>query len=305
MPVPAAPRRAAPPRKKNAKSPAPPAHTPEAQIVESPAAGTPQETSDDASKELQEAVHESKEDEAALGLPPAQIGSGDSHEPEEAAAGQPVEQAATQELSEEPALVQPVRAETPEEHATLEHEDKADVHSVEDVALGEQQHPAPETDSEKKVEEPESHEDDEDEEARRHRIAERLRQHGGFNPFSPPPPPVRRQSTASVESNIKSPHEGAAFSPKHEVEESAVHSPTSPPPPRRQSTRKSSTDSSILPPTAGLGRRTSVDSVRSSAEEHVTSPIHAAPIEHGGHGHVDPVPEQAEEKDEEKGQDGN
>ena len=175
---PAAPRRAAPPRKKNAKSPAPPAHTSEAQIVESPAAGTPQETSDDASNELQEAVHESKEDEVALGLPPAQIGSGDSHEPEEAAAGQPVEQAATQELSEEPAIVKPVRAETPEEHAILEHEDKADVHSVEDVALGEQQHPAPETDSEKKVEEPESHEDDEDEEYEGRRRRKRTRRGG-------------------------------------------------------------------------------------------------------------------------------
>ncbi|KAI0086925.1 hypothetical protein BDY19DRAFT_316551 [Irpex rosettiformis] len=292
MPVPAVPRRAAPPRKKNAKSPAPPTPAVEAQSVESPEAGTPQETSDDASKLLQDAVHKSKEDEVALGLHPAEIGSGDSHHLDEPVAKtdleQSVEQTAVGGSTEGPVAIeqpiaQPAHEETPEEPEKHDFEGRVedspvvhDNHVSEISAIGEAREEATagvvaqETaEPELKSEEPEAHEAEEDETARRKRIAERLRQQGGFNPFSAPPPPVRRQSTASVESSIKSPREDAAFSPQHEFEEPALRSPASPPPPpRRQSIRKSSTDSNILTSSAGLGRRTSTDSVRSPAEEH-------------------------------------
>ncbi|KAI0685295.1 hypothetical protein BC835DRAFT_1421378 [Cytidiella melzeri] len=324
MPVPAVPRRAAPPRKKTPKSPANPAPILEAPTTESPTAGTPQETSDETSKQLQEIVHKSKEDEVSLGLPPAQIGSGDSHHlenlvvpeseqhDEPSAADAPVDEAArAEEVSEQPyeesegqvhdevatpeeshAVETPIVKEsgpdaemqevvmpkeevvesTPEEEAV---EAKEEAVEPKEEAVEPKEEAAVETEEE--TAEPEEEEDDA---ARRKRIAERLRQQGGFNPFAAPSP-IRKPSSPSLATVSRSPDE-----PEQETKEPVEEALVSPPPqPRRQSTRQSSVGSEF-PPSEHAGVDTGVEKSATSEPNDNESST--------------PVPESAEHKTDEE-----
>ena len=224
MPVPAAPRRAAPPRRKAPKSPTPPAAVIEdAPVAESPATGTPQLTSDDGSKELQEAVHKSKEDEESLGLSPVTQPLDSAHEPPRAESAEHAAELAKPTEDSEPAEhtttpedvpVQPVQDKLAELALDSENEhgqaERADAPSALDEPVEDDSSPVPE--HQQPITEPE----EEDEAERRKRIAERLRQQGGFNPFGAPPPspPVRRPSeheAPSRKASVDVHHEEAAL----------------------------------------------------------------------------------------------
>ncbi|KIP05316.1 hypothetical protein PHLGIDRAFT_161643 [Phlebiopsis gigantea 11061_1 CR5-6] len=201
MPVPAAPRRAAPPRRKAPKSPTPPgAVIADAPVTESPAADTPQLTSDDSSKELQEAVHKSKEDEVSLGLSPVTQPLQSAHDPphaepaehaEEFANPAEVEEHAEETSPEETRVVQDsldqLALDNESEHVQAE---LPDAHSTHEEPIVEER--SPDFEPQQPSAEPE---EEEDEAERRMRIAERLKQQGGFNPFgASPSPPVRTSS---------------------------------------------------------------------------------------------------------------
>lgn len=115
--------------------------------------------------------------------------------------------------------------------------------------------------------------DEGDEAARRKRIAERLRQQGGFNPFGAPPAlPVRRPVPVSP-----SEQEATLSRRANEDAPPAIHAPTlvSPQPPPAQ-------------------RRPTVDSV------HVSEPVHEEPVHEEPAAHEERLrgePEEAESSD--------
>ena len=281
MPVPAVPRRAAPPRRKAPKSPSPaPAHVVEdaPEVSESPSAGTPQLTSDDSSKQLQEAVQKSKEDEVSLGLtsvthPHESISTPSVEEPhEEEPVGITAEAAAPEanDLKEKPAETDAetkpgdlTLSDTPQhEHDTYElgtHVAEPEVSKREEVEVSEQHEKQHEVQTA-----PVEEEAEEDENERRKRIAERLKQQGGFNMFGapPPPPPVRRPSEhepPSRKASIGEPQSPAAFEGREEQVE--MSSPKySPEQARRQSTDSlaSSIKSPLSPPLPPASTRPSI-----------------------------------------------
>ncbi|KAI0337467.1 hypothetical protein BDW22DRAFT_951465 [Trametopsis cervina] len=300
MPVPAVPRRAAPPRRKTPKSPAPPIS--DAPLTASPAAGTPQETSDEKSKELQEDVRKSKEDEVSLGLAPEPL-SGDSRHLDKVEQGEPVEpvtaEAPTEESQHIGAVHDDVHDTSTSEKAHSDDNDVGKLPAIEASAVDddtralfyteeaeqssepevEEEHDdtpaAPENVHSAAIQEPatgnEEEEEDtlvapepeeEDEAARRKRIADRLRQQGGFNPFAAPP--IRKASVSPTE----------LTSQTTTADEPDVPSPL---PPRRQSTRQGSTDSYSALSSAGSGRRTSVQSITSPVAEAVVPPVSFSP----------------------------
>lgn len=307
MPAPAIPRRAAPPRRKAPKSPSPvppPAAIDIPVVSESPAPDAlPTPDQSEESQELQEAVKKSKEDEAALGLPPATLDTPRSAPPhaevQEVPESSPEVEKTLEPTSEEhedatPEIQASVAEETDHEDPEM-HSPEAPVHEVaapvledeEPVLEAHLQEPnEPLENTTVVVEEPVTIGDgpvaaepvaapvseepavdgEEDEAERRKRIAERLRQQGGFNPFSGPPPPVRRPSEVLSEQEVELP-----------VRKSSLTSPpTSPrlPPPRSASLRKGSTDSNIIPPPAPE-RRTSF---RQGSMDSVTSPLRSPPL---------------------------
>lgn len=283
MPVPAVPKRAAPPRRKAPKSPSPAPAPPAAEqavesateVSESPTAGTPQLTSDDGSKVLQDAVHKSLEDEAALGLEPAEK-AGSVPEPPKAEEPAPAVQRPREEapVSEPVHEQDPVREvqdsldelaldderdrgqdEEPREPKAVPEAGKAEETVVEEPKPDEptpvdEAAEEPEAPQEPHAEEPKAdEEEEEDENARRKRIAERLRQQGGFNPFAAPPPMPSRKSTADVP---KSPA----------VEESHARDVEMPPP--------------VLPETANAARRESIDLSAPSVASLASPPLPSA-----------------------------
>ncbi|THG95679.1 hypothetical protein EW026_g6021 [Hermanssonia centrifuga] len=274
MPVPAAPRRAAPPRRKAPKSPSPglPAHVTDAEISESPVSGTPQATSSEESKQLQESVHKSMEDEVALGLPPVE---GSHHEVEEEThvKEDPSEESVQQheELDardEEKVSDSPQYTEEIEVSAEHEMGHPAEVAEQDDVPVEEafkRESEAVPADGQAPeaspiTEEPLAEAEEEDEAARRKRIADRLRQQGGFNPFSAP---ARKPSVTegSVDAVTREDSRDVSRSP-----------PVSPAVERRQSARKDSADSTILSPVSGLSKRTSLHHQRNVLFESIHAP---------------------------------
>jgi hypothetical protein len=289
MPAPAVPRRAAPPRKKAHKSPAPIAD-PETQLTESPASGTPQETSDEGSKMLQADVLQSKVDEAALGLAPATFGPATQHitaaaEPSDNAdqvdAKDSEEHAIEEHAIEEPAIEEPSEYASTQTVESEPPEPSEDEHAIPEQPLAKESISAEQPTSPKEPETLEPKEDkeegpEEDEAERRKRIAERLRQQGGFNPFSAPP--IRKPSIPPSELEAKSPNEDVE--PAKESESPVEHTPTSPPLPlRRQSTHKDSTDATPLSPKPVISKHGSVDHIQSPVDQTVSSPIESKPVE--------------------------
>ncbi|EKM52193.1 uncharacterized protein PHACADRAFT_262703, partial [Phanerochaete carnosa HHB-10118-sp] len=268
MPVPAAPKRAAPPRRKAPKSPSPAPPPPAAEQVfedaaevsQSPAPGTPQLTSDDGSKELQEAVRKSKEDEGALGLEPVQKRKS-VHEPPKAKE-EPVheEQQPTREVQDN---IDELALDNERERGQNEESKQAPNTAHAEEHVEEAQGPAP-TDESPLIEErraveeleftgeqPAQAEEEEDEDARRKRIAERLRQQGGFNPFAAPPTPSRK-TTVDIP---KSPEKDLAFD-EVDVEAKDIDAP----PP-------------ALPEATNIARRESLDLSAPSATSLASPPV--------------------------------
>lgn len=279
MPVPAVPRRAAPPRRKTPKSPSPspapaPAHVTDAEISESPVIGTPQETSDDKSKELQEIVHKSKEVEEPLSTHQADIAIAKAKALDaDEGAREPDAKEASEEVAEEftaqAALAESIEVdEEPKEHS-VEHPGvevpeagPEEEHKQEETTEAEVVPPAEEVSAEP--------EEEEDEDARRQRIAERLRQQGGFNPFAAPPP-IRRPSVEDEEDHETKPEGDEPVNQEGSAEPGPA--PVSPSPPlRRQSTRRESSDSGGISPSVGLVRRSSVQSVQSFEATPISPP---------------------------------
>ena len=253
-------------------SPAAPQHVLEGekQDSESPAP-TPLPEEDEKSKELQEDVQKSKEDEVALGLPPAAPPVPTESKPEEAhVAADNEADAYASALTD--ALEEHGEAEEKHEYDALQEKHVPEPHYAQSTEAEVQEdlthdEPAPAS----PAPEPESQEveDEEDAAARRQRIAERLRQQGGFNPFSAP---VKHAST----------EEDEATSEPASVEATEVAPPPVPPTAeRRQSVRRESHDSNVLPESPAsptLARRTSQrKSSVSSATEAPPVPVASRP----------------------------
>ena len=251
MPVPQAPRRAAPPRKRPAKSPSPASPVLDDGIQESP---SPLISTDEAASieqprdpgDRQPEVTEGQiEDVVKEVIPhahePAKVA--EVEEPVASLEAEPIPEAYEDERVAEPhaAVVpeepvaeghapQPVAEEPqPEASSPVEPElHTEDIHEAEPQMQQHEEEHAPVPAPEEPAEEPE-----EDEAARRKRIAERLAKSGGFNPFAGGmPPPVRRESSDSARSP--------------------------PPPPRRDSLQEATSPKPSLPE-----RKASVGSVES------------------------------------------
>lgn len=252
MPVPAAPRRAAPPRRKAPKSPspasAPAPHVLDAETVSESPASTPLAEGDAKSQELQEDVRRSKEDEVALGIPPSASTSESAPAPEDP--NEEVEQKSVHEPEEKHEYVQDAEATAyasaltdalEEQAADEEQATQEEVHQVHDhdepAALKAHPRDIAHEDEAAPVAEPAIEEEEEDEAARRQRLLERMRQQGAFNPFSAPPP-------------VKE----AAVSPEADIDEGTspvTQTETPAPPPVPTATRPERRDSTASARSAG------------------------------------------------------
>ena len=242
MPVPQAPKRAAPPRRRAAKSPAPAQRVPETETVESPSPLEP----------AAETAHTEKVEEPNVAVSEAPAALHGDHELEiaEDHVRDPVEEvadpvdpiAAEEEHEHEPPSVDEQVLQSEPEHPEPVHIQEPVVEAVAEDTADHQGGPQLAQD----VEAPEvapAEPEEEDEEARRKRIADRIARSGGFNPFAGgmPPPPIRRDSTDS------------ARSPQA----------TSPPPPPRRSSQHDNEPRAIPP----AGRKESVGSVHGAEVE--------------------------------------
>ncbi|PIL22717.1 hypothetical protein GSI_15410 [Ganoderma sinense ZZ0214-1] len=301
MPVPQAPRRAAPPRKRPAKSPSPAPPVFGEEIQESPApfvnndqtpANEQPEERGDRQPEVTEGqiedivravVPEALEpakvaevEEPVVGSEPEPVS--ELHEEEEHIAEPSVavvaEESAAEEHAPEPVVEEP----QPEVTSPVEPEPQMeDAHEAEPEPRHEEE-PAPVPAPEEHAEEP----TEEDEAARRKRIAERLAKSGGFNPFTGGmPPPVRRESSDSARSP--------------------------PLPPRRDSLQEATSPKPSLPE-----RKASVGSVEGAApvrkpsldvgaftpeEPHIPEPSAPAPHLHTRELHEEPIEEGYEDEE--------
>ncbi|KAK7681648.1 hypothetical protein QCA50_015382 [Cerrena zonata] len=326
---PAVPRRAAPPRKKPAKSPSPapppapseesepsppesapaneptPPHVLNTEFTESPSPA-PALDAEIQSKEVEEAVEESKEieelgsrePEMSPEVSPATVAQikeetkeleptkdviepDDSEEPADTIAHDEDIEAPVKELEShvEPTReveIEPTSVE--EEPEVIDHSEQSHkAQEFEEEPVSEEpatiEEPEP-TEEPKPVEEPKVEEapkveeeaEEEDEVARRKRIAERLAKMGGVNPFAGPPPPVRKP-TLPISPTSPTGSVGALPTRKESLDVvQSEPSPVSPPIP----TRRESTDSAVL------GRRTSLR--RGSTDSTSSQPLRSPPL---------------------------
>jgi hypothetical protein len=203
MPVPAAPRRAAPPRKKAVKSP-PPAGKPtpttsdtvqvdsEEQLVDkSPKDSTVQGDREEEIGEVNESADPAPEVSQKHGTLVNVLG-------EEANMTKEPSPFSSKEAREVPTNEHEEETVSKAEETTQVPEPPVQQASQSSTSEPESVEESPVIEKSKFVEEPEPVEEQEDEEeARRKRIAEKLAKMGGINPLAPPPP--RRQSTVSYE----------------------------------------------------------------------------------------------------------
>ncbi len=279
MPVPAGPRRAAPPRRRPAKSPAP-----------SPAEDT----------------QKNRESLASLDITSHPISDSEGAPKEESLSvvtepvlESPTETATTRTANEgllSPHVVEAdvadirVSPESPSFQGridlpeaptkTSESGQELGPDEISDVPAKEHLSPAPEP-SVPSVEE----EEEEDEETRHNRVAERIAKMGGINPLAPPPL-QRKSSTSSNVSDVVAPQSptvqkrasvgSISQSPKRKlsvrkpsIDETSVEEQSSsiPPPPRRRSSQFSERSLAFTsPPT----RTRSIDSVTSGEQIHAS-----------------------------------
>ncbi|KAH8091064.1 hypothetical protein BXZ70DRAFT_493292 [Cristinia sonorae] len=275
MPVPTVPRRAAPPRKKAAKSPAPQPVLDDG-ITQSPAS-TPLLGDDVQAQDAIEAIQESKEVEQAGTRSP------ELKPPVEPEAPIPQPRPTDEDTLSEAKSVEPstddiheVHAESVGEAASVPTELHANAEgSEEDEVVPASKHQEPTAIEVSKTEEPEVVQEEEDEAARRKRIADRLAKSGGFNPFSGLPPPMKSPSlppaTSDAEESASSPPAPPQrrSSTRQANTEPADELPSTPAlPERRLSTRRESTDSNVRPPPPPVRRASTV-----STDEPLRSPV--------------------------------
>jgi myosin tail region-interacting protein MTI1 len=223
MPVPSAPRRAAPPRKKIAKMPSLPMESPPeaAKVVPEPSHDHPEELP--AEIEAQVPHEQTIVKEESISVNPS---SEDNLDIE----GQEEDPHVT-ETPEQPPAAEPEASNIPPPDEHVEESSPATVdhiaESEPDVPLQEPSPVAavaePEENTAAPAEEVEPNLDEEDEAARRQRVAERLAKMGAFNPFGPRPPRQASVSSSPEVSNDVS----AIVEEHHDV--TAAEAP--PPPP--------------------------------------------------------------------------
>ncbi|KAF8832646.1 hypothetical protein HHX47_DHR1001329 [Lentinula edodes] len=247
MPVPAAPRRAVPPRRK-AKSPAPPPRAEEQELSVDPS------------------IEHTKNELDVQILPSADTEELDTAKKILDYTAPLVDDVPPEPLvSEEPAMVVPVE-ETPIPTAKTEVGESDVVQAIQSA-------------SESLVEEPEpthAEIEEEDEASRRKRVAERLAKSGGVNPFALPP---QRRPSLPVTHEESSPPTSTPVSPVSQkrtsirkVSADSVHNPVPAPPARRSSQISLS---SVGPP----NKKPSIDSVMSrdiiSHDDDINFPVPA------------------------------
>ncbi|KAH7924515.1 hypothetical protein BV22DRAFT_1066606 [Leucogyrophana mollusca] len=212
MPVPAGPRRAAPPRKKAYKSPSPAAEpvamvtsgdqvtTPEQLSVSNDADREAELSTGDVQREIGEVNKSAEESQNAVeAQSPVSEDLAQDDVPTREAPQPP------QDVVDEPSPppTEPVQEKTlpddvennqlvPEAGQSL-HDSPAELEDTE----GPHKEPVDPEPEQGRVQEEEI-EEDEDEDARRKRVAKKLAQMGAFNPFAGPPPVPRRESTSEV-----------------------------------------------------------------------------------------------------------
>ncbi|KAI0819247.1 hypothetical protein BC628DRAFT_1423970 [Trametes gibbosa] len=270
MPVPQVPKRAAPPRRRAAKSPSP-APPAVAQVMhESPTASLPTDEPAAAAEkdempitsEITEAgLHGDREPKLVVGQ--AERSTEDIVKPEEVAEDVSAE---TKDDTERPILKRVGEEHIAEPSVTSpsrnvdEHIEGKDQGEEETSTTEEPEYPEASPETEAPLEEPE----EEDEASRRKRIADRIAKSGGFNPFGGDmPPPIRRDSAESARSPL-------ALSPSHPL------------PDRRDSQQEATNvkSPSLLltsPKLQALERKDSVGSVR--ADPGSESPAEEAPLD--------------------------
>ena len=262
MPVPAGPRRAAPPRKKAAKSPSPaPQQVLDDQVTQSPA-NTPLLGDNVQAQEAVEAAQESREIEELGSRSPELVGSEETE-----ALVSSLKRKDDDEPSQKPTESLHDTVEGEVAASTVDDPSEAVVEAQTVVTTSETEH-AEEASEDPKSEEPAAEEDEEDEGARRKRIAERLAKSGGFNPFSGLPP--------------KQP--SLPFTPQAtQIEEPAVSSPPPSAPARRESFRQATSDSMDHPdpPVRRSSVRSSIDEPLRSPPPMPTSPKPETPARKG------------------------
>lgn len=279
MPVPVGPRRAAPPRRRPAKSPAP-----------SPVEDRQKNRESLASLDI--TSHPISDSEGAPKEEPLSVVT-------EPVLESPTEPATTRTVNEgllSPHVVEAdvadirVSPESPSFQGridlpeaptkTSESGQELGPDEISDVPVEEHLSPAPEPSV------PSVEEEEEDEETRRNRVAERIAKMGGISPFAPPPL-QRKSSTSSNVSDVVAPQSSTvqkrasvgsiSQSPKRKlsvrkpsIDEMSVEEQSSsiPPPPRRRSSQFSEKSPAITsPPT----RTRSIDSVTSGEQIHASS----------------------------------
>lgn len=275
MPLPSAPRRAAPPRKKGVKSPEQPtAPVLEEKLVTSPDAVPnldPLDVSD------APAVVAENDKKAEAGDVEEEVGQVDKEAGVEAPSADEVKLLALDDSHQQIAAdddekdfdkhikvqessdIAPsthgvdVPADVGTEDEEIEDEGYLQPRSIDDAPI--KAEPIAQA-----VEEPEENEEAE-EAARRKRVAEKLAKMGGVNPLAPP----QRKPSGSADDIPTSP----TVSPTLAKRASLSHDDVSSPPPRRQSTRKSSGDS--IPATQDSASQTRETPARKSSVEPVFS----------------------------------
>ncbi|THU90982.1 hypothetical protein K435DRAFT_759714 [Dendrothele bispora CBS 962.96] len=276
MPLPAAPRRAGPPRRK-VKSPAPES-TPEPSTTAEEAAAQ-EEPPKEEEKGVTITESESQSDPSSLATPGGDVQEEIGHVTPTHVEPEPDTEAPGKVLDDE----KPIVAEEP---PTMKEAEGVPVRDDEDIvepssepkgstgseAVADTEETAKETASEV------AEEEEDDEEMRRKRIAERVAKMGGFNPFSLPP--QRRPSSDEVPTSPKSEIEPSPKSPSTQsMRKSSTGSGNFPPPPVRRSSQMSAKS-----PASSLGRKASVDSATSMnvEEENVSAGLARRMSSHDG-----------------------
>jgi len=279
MPLPSAPRRAGPPRKKAVKSPTLPTAVAEVPVTESPDILSTSNTLTIANKADAGGVNDETAEEGIE--PSGDLGARLSTErPVEASAEIPEKESSTSDvtLGEHGAGVAEGPFRKHEDNETSEVEETKSIgvappsHSLgvsdgDDAAYEpmavvpvEQEDTSTKADDgvEKPFAQPSDELDEDEESARRKRIAEKLTKMGGVNPFTLPPPTQSRSSTDEMQTSPPA-------SPPLAKRVSLSRQSTGPPQ-RKQSLRKSSVDSTtaLEEATASAQRRMSVDETQSS-----------------------------------------
>jgi myosin tail region-interacting protein MTI1 len=260
MPLPSAPRRAGPPRKKSAKSPTPPTADIEVPLTEAPdilsTADTPAITKKAEAGDVQREIGE---------ITTESVGPSSHPEATEISAGFPEKESALNdgdlEVEDEKSIHAAPPSHAPDVPDDAEDDDnEAAYQPLAEVPIEHESYPARlDEDVKEPIEQP-TDEAEDDEVARRRRVTEKLAKMGGVNPLAPPvqrKPSVDETQTASP---VSSPLAKRASLSRQSTD-------SLPPPQRSQSLRRLSVDSTTTSEggTTAAQRKLSVDETQSSS----------------------------------------